>query len=414
MNVWYFSAYDQPKGQSPRTYDFSRKLVQRGHQVTFFTNSYCHFTHVERLQPKQRWLIEHIDGVRVVWLRTFPYQSNGLDRAVNMLSNIMRAFQASRTLPDTPDVVIGPSVPILTGLMASQIARRYDVPFIYESRDVWPDALVENGGISRNGPAYHVFRAIEKTLYKRAQRISSVLPFLADHVLQSGGDPGKIVYIPNGIEIDRFQRQTYDGGRDDQIEVMYVGGFGLAHDVGTIIRAAKLLQDAGDTVFKFTIIGKGVCESALKAQAQSYSLKNLAFKPPVPKADLPMVQKQADILIAAVTDSNLYRFGMNSNKICSYFASGRPVLLAGQVPSNPVEVAKAGLVVPPENPATMVAGLQQLSAAGPSVRREMGANARRYVDEVLNMDVLGARMESMLAGAIADYRNGQSLERLTN
>ncbi len=57
MKIWYLSAHDQPRGQSARTDNFARELQRRGHQLTIFTNSYCHWTHVDRLPPEERWRI---------------------------------------------------------------------------------------------------------------------------------------------------------------------------------------------------------------------------------------------------------------------------------------------------------------------------------------------------------------------
>ena len=108
LNIWYLSAHDQPKGQSSRTYDFSCELAKCGHQVTMFTNSYCHWTHAERLENFEKWRIEDIDDIRVVWLRTVHYKGNGLKRGLNMISNAWRSLQAACRLPDKPDVVIGP------------------------------------------------------------------------------------------------------------------------------------------------------------------------------------------------------------------------------------------------------------------------------------------------------------------
>jgi hypothetical protein len=162
MKVWYCSAYDQPRGQSTRTYDYSRELVRLGHEVTMFTNGFCHFTYVERLRPDERWRVEMVDGIRVVWLKTRPYKGNGAGRGLNMLDNMWRTLQASKALEDRPDVVLGPSVPTLTGWAAARLAERYRVPFIFEVRDVWPAALVDIGGLKKNSLMYHAFRYIEK------------------------------------------------------------------------------------------------------------------------------------------------------------------------------------------------------------------------------------------------------------
>jgi glycosyltransferase involved in cell wall biosynthesis len=410
MKVWYVSAYDQPKGQSTRTYDYSRELVARGHDVTMFCNSYCHFTHREHLNPREKWRVEFVDGIRVVWLRTYHYRGNGLGRSINMLTNVWRLIRATAALKLEPDVVLGPSVPLLTGWGAMHLARKHDVPFIFEVRDVWPDALVDIGGMKKSSLAYRVFRAIEKKLYREAARIASTLPYLSDHVRRAGSDPAKIVCIPNGVDVSQFNEgQDYSGGKAPLV-VMYVGGFGLDHDVPTIIRAAKILQDEGSSEFRFVIIGGGVRKEACEAEAAKYDLRNLTFLSPVPKSSLPAVQAQADVLVAAITDSPSYRFGLNLNKLCSYFASSRPVLFSGNPPNDPVREAEAGLSIGAEDPAGMVRALRELLAAGPAKRKILSENARRYAENTLSLAALGRKMDSMLRAAVDEYRAGNGTQ----
>ncbi len=404
MRVWYVSAYDQPKGQSTRTYDYSKELVARGCDVTMFCNSYCHFTHREHLEPGEQWRVEFVDDIRVVWLRTYHYTGNGLGRGVNMLTNVWRLLRVTAALNLRPDVVLGPSVPLLTGWAAMYLARNHDVPFVFEIRDVWPDALVELGGLKKTSLLYSVFRFIEKQLYRRAARISSTLPCLGEHVRLAGSDPRKIVCIPNGADVSQFvDGQDYDGGKRPLV-VMYVGGFGLAHDVPTIIRSAAILRDEGSEDFRFVIIGGGVGKAACEAEAVKCGLTNLMFLPPVLKSSLPAVQAQADILVAAVTDSPSFRFGLNLNKLCAYFASNRPVILAANAPNDPVREAGAGLSVGAEDPAEMARALRELLAAGPMERKRLGENARRYAENTLSLRALGSKMESMLRSAIEEYR----------
>jgi glycosyltransferase involved in cell wall biosynthesis len=401
MKVWYVSAYDQPGGQSTRTYDYSRELVRRGHEVTMFTNGFCHFTHTERLRPSELWRVEMVDGIRVVWLKTRPYKGNSAGRGLNMLDNVWRLLQASKVLGHRPDVVLGPSVPILTGWAAERLAHRYRVPFIFEVRDVWPDALVDLGGLSRCSLVYHIFRYVEKRLYRKALRISSALAHVSEHVAASGSDPAKIVHIPNGVDMSPYTRDTaYDGGEGRQLVVMYVGSFGLIHDVSTIIRAAKLLQDEGDTTFRFIVIGGGYRKAACAEQVRSYQLQNLELRNPIPKSSIPEAQRGADILVAAITDSKAYRFGLNLNKLCAYFASARPVLFSGSLPNDPVHDSKAGLSVSAEDPQAMVAGLKKLASVGAAERIEMGERGRCYAETTLSLEALGERMEKMLASAI--------------
>lgn len=404
LKIWFVSAYDQPRGQSPRTYDFARELVRRGHEATMFTNGYCHFTHKEYLMGDNPWRVEFIDGIRVIWLKTRAYSGNGLGRGLNMMDNMHRVLQSSKALKDCPDVVLGPSVPLLTGWAAARLADRYRVPFIFEVRDVWPDALVDTGGLKKNSLTYFVFRYLEKLLYCKAARISSTLPNLGGHVAGSGSDPAKIVWIPNGVDLTPYRNlQPYSGGVGHHLVVMYVGGFGLDHDVPTIIRAAKILQDEGDQCFRFIVIGGGVRKTQCEEEARSYQLRNLEFRSPVPKTSLPEVQRDADILVAAITDSKSYRFGLNLNKLCSYFASARPVLFSGNPPNNPVAESGGGISVKAEDPRAMVDGLRLLAQKEPAERIRMGEAGRCYAQTTLSMEALGDRMEKMLASAVAEF-----------
>jgi glycosyltransferase involved in cell wall biosynthesis len=403
MNIWYLSAHDQPKGQSSRTYDFSRELVKLGHSVTMFTNSYCHWTHQERLDPDEKWRIEEIDGIQVVWLRTIHYSGNGLGRGMNMISNAWRAIQAARTLPDKPDVVIGPSVPIGTGWAASQIAGTKNVAFVFEVRDVWPIALVDDGGLSKRSPVYYAFRSLEKKLYRRAQRISATMPFIFNHVAESGSNPEKVTWIPNGVNFDRFSGfEGYDGGDKLPLVVMYVGGFGAAHDVITMVRAAKILQENGNNKYRFVIIGNGVKRPECEREARANQLMNIEFRDSVPKADIPRIQMDSDILVACVLDSAAYRFGLNLNKIFDYYASSRPVIFAGKAPNDPIAESGAGFSIPPESPEAMVSALKEYLEMSPADRSAMGKRGRCWVEKEFDMHLLGLRMEKLLFQAIED------------
>jgi glycosyltransferase involved in cell wall biosynthesis len=403
MNIWYLSAHDQPRGMSARTYDFSRELVRRGHQVTMFTNSYCHFSHVERLETHEKWRIEEIDGIRVVWLHTFPYTGNGWRRGVNMLSNARRSLQVSRILTDKPDVVIGPSVPLGTGWAACTIAGLKGAAFVFEVRDVWPIALVDDGGLSRNHPVYYAFRFLEKYLYRKAHRISSTLPLVAKHVMQSGSDPEKVAWIPNGVDFELYANMdAYDGGIRQPLVVMYVGGFGNAHDVISLVRAARIFQDKGIDEFRFVLVGNGVKKEECMREASAYGLKNIEFHDPIPKAEVPRFQEQADVLVAAVLDSPIYRFGLNLNKLFDYLATGRPVIFSGIAPNDPVAESGAGFSVPPEHPEAMAKALLKVLEMKPEERIRMGTLGRRYVENNFDMKRLADRMELLLSQAIKD------------
>ena len=401
MKIWFLSAYDQPKGQSPRTYEFSLELAKRGHEVSFFTNSLCHFTQKDQLKFFELRRIEYISRVRTIWLKTFPYKGNGIRRGINMLTNFLMILISGLISRQKPDVIICPSVPILTGFCGYLLSIFHKVAFIYDVRDVWPDILVDIGGLNKKSLVFYLFKKIEKLLYKKSKFISSTLPFIDNHVASCGADPKKIFFIPNGLNTSKIVfEEKYDGGDSNNMNVYYIGGFSLDHDVENIIQAANLLQRGGDKRFKFTIIGDGVNKKACVKLARSFNLNNIEFKPPVKKEIIFSIQSKADILLACIKDTKSYRFGINLNKICTYLGSARPIVFSGNSPNDLVQESQCGLSVEAENPQKLVEALVRISSLSQVQRIKMGQKGREYVEKKLSILKLTDKMESMLFKAL--------------
>lgn len=402
MKIWYFSAYDQPNGHSSRTFWYASKLAKKGHQVTMFTNSYCHFTHTERLNSGEKWRVEQISGVRVVWLKTIAYRNNGWRRGANMLFNAYRCLQFARNTSQVPDVVIGPSVPIFTGWAASMVAKSKGIPFVYEIRDIWPQALVDLGAISPNGFIYKVLRHVEKKMYRKAARISGVLPLTYKHIEMSGGNPELVTWLPNGVNLSSFDEYlSYDLEEKECLTAMYVGGFSITHDVATILKSAKILQNKKNCKYRFEIVGGGKELEQCKDIVNALGLDNVYFYKTVAKNEIPALQAKADILIASVKDTPVYQFGINSNKIFDYLGSAKPILFSGSAPNDPVAESGAGLSIPPENPELMAQALGKFYEMSPMERSEYGKRGRKYAEENFDLNKLVDRMESLLSDAIS-------------
>jgi len=298
--------------------------------------------------------------------------------------------------------VIGPSVPLGTGWAASKIAKMKDAAFVFEVRDIWPQALVDLGALSNNSLPYYLFRHLEKYLYRKAGQISAVLPLTWKHVENSGADSKKVKWIPNGANLIRFLKTSDYRGGQLPLTVMYVGGFSSTHDISTILKAANILQQKGIMECRFVIVGDGPQRSDCEQEARSLILQNIEFRNPVPKNEIPHLQKHADVLVACVKNTPVYQFGINSNKIYDYLASSRPVIFSGNAPNDPIAESGAGFSVPPENPEAMAEALLKFLEMSPAERIEMGKLGRRYVEREFDIRKLAERMESLLYQAIKD------------
>ncbi|MDO8749583.1 MAG: glycosyltransferase family 4 protein [Dehalococcoidia bacterium] len=411
MAVWILNHYaitpDMPGGT--RHHDLARNLVARGYDVTILASSFHHMTHTElRLKPGEAWKVEEINGVRFVWLKTFPYQGNNWRRALNMLTYMVRSYRYGSRLPKLdpriprPDVIVGSTVHLLAVLSAYRLARRFKCRFIMEVRDIWPQTPVEMGRLSKRHPVVWGLSKLEKFLYRRAEKIITVLPNAAEYITQLGIPQEKLVWVPNGVEITNYaQVPPYKGGDPGNFTILYLGTQASYHGLGTVLEAANLLRADGNSSVHFLFVGDGPDNVRLRERATSLGLDNVEFRPPVPKSHVPQVLGEADAMMFTFRDLPVFRFGISPLKVFDYLASLRPILYSVRDGSNMVEAARAGITVPPENPEALAQAIKRLLAMSREERIQMGLNGYRYVKANHDMPVLAEKLDAVFRCALA-------------
>ena len=392
MRIWILNHYaslpDRPAGT--RHFDFGRVLAGQGHGVTIFASSFSHHSlREERLAPG-RWLrSQRVDGVRFVWLRTVPYARNGPCRVLNMLSYTAGVLLAQWRFA-RPDVVVGSSVHPGAAVAGYLIARARRVPFVFEVRDLWPQALIDMGVLPERSLAARLLRLLERFLYRRARVVISLLPRAAGYITSAGIASEKIIYIPNGFAPDppavaatpplpAVLAGIEERRRAGCLVAGYTGAHGLANGLPSLLEAARALRDRGVADIALVFVGDGPAKPECERLASGHGLANVDFYPPVPKQQVPAVLRALDVALFPLRDESVARYGLSSNKLFDYLASGRPVLSCCGVPDNPVQLSGGGLCVPAESPGAVADALLAFAAMGEPERRLMGEKGRRWV-----------------------------------
>ena len=399
MNIWILNHYaDTPNEQATRSYDLGKQLVKRGHRVTVFASSFSHYRfREERLQHGETLKDEVYEGMRFIWVRTSPYNGNTWRRAVNMLSYSWRAFWIGACLEAKPDVIIGTCVHPFAPLSAHLLSVLKGCRFFYEVTDLWPQTLVDMGVLSQRSPITWGLRLLEQYLFRKADRIISLLPHIDAYLKDVGIPEGKAVWIPNGVDLSLFQHLTpYDGAVSGPFTVMYVGGHSKYHRLQVVFDAAKILQDEGWNNVRFVFVGDGAEKPHLVMYSRKLQLNNVEFRGLVPKRDLFRVLGEADALVYSFRSLPLLKYGVSPVKIFDYLASGRPILYALEGRNNPVAEAGAGITIPPEDPKALAKGIIELLTMRPEIRIQMGRRGVEYVTQYHSMSILAKRLESAL------------------
>jgi glycosyltransferase involved in cell wall biosynthesis len=226
-------------------------------------------------------------------------------------------------------------------------------------------------------------------------------------LIGEGYDAAKIVVIPNGVELSRFDR--VDGGESPfrglgiphgAPVVLVVSRLNPLKGLETFLQAAALVATEFPTV-RFVIVGdtnpnERPYWSTLTSLTVRLGLTDrLTFAGL--RRDVPQLLSAATISVMPSLNEAL------SNVVLESMAAGAPVV-ATRVGGTPEAIADGvnGLLVPPGNPAAMASAMAAL-LRDPSRARRLGDAARRSIDERFSME----RMVSATAQLYEALLDGQ-------
>ena len=400
MRIWLINHYGALPSQAAGTrhYVLARELIRRGHEATLIASSFDHQARRQtRLEPGEAWKLETIQEAPFLCLRTPPYRGNSPARIWNMIVFAIRVWASKGVKQlEKPDVILGSSPHLFAAIAAERLANRFKVPFLLEVRDLWPQSLVELGNFSPRHPFIRVLAWIERYLYRRAERIITLLPGAGEYMVGKGAQRDRIVWLPNGVDLSTGQTPAPPSS-DGLFTVMYAGAHGQANDLDTVVDAAALLQREGWAKrIRFRMIGDGPEKPRLRQRVHDERIEIVRFEDPVPKRQVYETLQEADAFLMVLRDSPLFRWGISPNKLFDYLASARPVVFAVNSPYNPVEKVAAGVTVPPGSARGMADAIKHLATISLAERWEMGLRGRRYVEEHHDMAKLAEKLERVI------------------
>ncbi|QIZ69359.1 glycosyltransferase family 4 protein [Oxynema aestuarii] len=398
MKIWIVNHYatSPERGSSTRHYSLAKELVKLGHQVTIIAaqthhlvnSQYRHSPAVRLIEPDKK------EGVNFLFLPTPIYKKNGISRLWNMLYFTWQVLQLPQELnTEVPDIVIGSSVHLFAVWAAERLANRFHVPFFFEVRDLWPQTLIDMKVLGKYHPLSIIFRLLEKYLYKKADKIITLLPYANEYIIQHGGHSKIIEYLPNGVELDKFKLISKNSKNTENFTVMYLGSHGKANALDTLIEAAARLDQRE---FYWRFIGEGPQKKLLQSKIEKLSLKNVKLEKKIKRKEVPQTMEEADILVLNLLDLNIYKYGISLNKLFEYLASSKPIVFGCAARNNPVAEANAGITVPPEDPNAMADAIKTLASLSPQERLEMGQRGRAYVEKYHSYQSLGKRLNTLI------------------
>lgn len=299
-----------------------------------------------------------------------------------------------------PDILHAHS-PALNGLAALPMARRYQLPLVYEVRAFWEDAAVDQGTSTEGGLRYRLTRALETYVLQRTAAVTTICEGLKNDMTARGIPAEKITVIPNAVDIEAFH---LGGAPDPELQTRlglqghrvlgFIGSFFAFEGLALLLAALPgLLAQAPD--LRVLLVGGGEQEAALRRQAQDSGIADRVIL--VGRVPHDQVQKYYDLVDVLVYPRLSMRLTelVTPLKPLEAMAQGR-LFIASDVGGHRelIRDGETGVLFRAGDIADLQAQTLDL-LAHPERWPALKANGRRFVEEERNWAVSVARYRAI-------------------
>lgn len=233
MRIVYLHQYFKTpeEGGAVRSFYVASKLVEEGHTVDLITS-----------HNSADYYIKRVNGVRVHYCPV-PYDNKfgTLKRIWSFLRFAFTALDLAKRLK--PDLCYATSTPLSIGWIALRLNKRKGTPFIFEVRDLWPEAPKQMG-VLRNRILLRIASRLEKRIYYQADKIVALSPGIAQSVNTLVGRE-KIIMVPNFSNCELVQELEQEGLsrlKPDVLRIAYTGALGKVNNMSLLGDVIRLIS----------------------------------------------------------------------------------------------------------------------------------------------------------------------------
>ena len=350
------------------------KMLSKDHDVELIVSAFRHTTKRHRYTPVKEWpfkitFIDEPGYPRNVCLKRF-YSHYLWGRNVE-------AYFKKRKKPD----VVYSAVP---GLTAANLAAKYcekeNIRFVIDIQDLWPEAfqMIVNIPVL-SGIAFSPFKALADGIYKRADSICAVSDTYCERAARVNKKVKGTTTVFLGTELATFDRYAAEkpilDKKDGEVWLAYCGTLGSSYDLTCVIDALSLMKEPR---LRFVVMGDGPGMEGFKAHAAEKKV-NATFVGRLNYNEMCSLLKACDITVNPIAHMAAQSI---INKHADYAASGLPVVSTQESEEyrKLIDSYKMGFNCRNNDSKDLAEKLDVL-VNDESLRKQMGANARRCAEE---------------------------------
>jgi glycosyltransferase involved in cell wall biosynthesis len=293
MNIWLMQTGEplpiRNSIRKMRTAVLADKLLERGHKILWWASTFEHQQKVMLSKKDRSFDISERYTVRV--LSGCKYRKNiSLSRYLNyQIVSLKFRFQSKRF--SKPDVIVASMPDHLLAYEAARYAKKNNIPFIVDIRDLWPDIFLDRFESMGLYCAWKMALALDFArltfLLKNADSLVAVSKGYLNWGLDKIGRPessfDKVFYL--GYKNSNARNQVNENesldapdwlkGRKEQKVFVFIGTFGVSYELELILEAARCFEKSGRTDICFVLAGTGEKFDLISKKAEG--LKNVVL-----------------------------------------------------------------------------------------------------------------------------------------
>jgi glycosyltransferase involved in cell wall biosynthesis len=345
------------------------------------------------------------NGVRIVRVTSTAYDRSELGRRAANYFSYLGSSLTYALGGDAPDLVLCMTDPPIVGDVGVIVGRRFGVPVLVISQDVFPEIATQLGRL-QNPAVIGVLRTLVAGYLRRADRIVAIGETMRRRLEQKGAPPDRLRVIPNWVDTGEITPQPRDNswaqgnGLVGKFVVMHSGNVGHAQDLDSLVRAATFLRDLEDLLI--VVAGFGARHSEMVELAERLEVTDhVRFLPYQKRKRLPLSLSSADVHVVGLA-KGLAGYVVPS-RLYGVLAAGRPVVAAAEADSETARLVSevgCGIVVDPGRP-ELLARTIRAARDGVYDLDGMGARGRAYVEREADRSVAMKRYRELVAELLA-------------
>lgn len=395
MHIWTICQYFKPEPGAPsaRLSGLAKQWVKQGHKVSVLTSVPNHPKGeiMEGFEKRKAFSTDEMDGYTVARHKFYITKNSGfIKKTLSHISFAWRVYKEHKKAKhlEKPDIIMVSSPSFFCVISAWRLSRIYNVPFVFEVRDLWPGIFRELGTI-KNEKLLSIIEKLELFLYRKSGAVVTVTKGFAKDIANRGIEPTKLYVITNGVSDDEWEVATKpktDGAvsrlqSEYQINnmtkvLLYIGTHGQSQALGQIVDAARMMMNHSDVLFLF--VGEGADKERLESLAKG--MPNVQFLPSQDKEKVWAFYNMSYACFIPLKDIPGFKTFIPS-KMFEVMASATPTvaMLDGEA-ADILNKSQSAIVCPPEKPEVLAKELQKL-IENPSKAEEMGQRGRHFVSQ---------------------------------